>query len=154
MSVKKWVILGVLLAMAGVLVALVVGLPIIRTAGYRAIISEYASAAPLQLASDANQSRVWDVSLLLANGAQVRVRALDHMSVVTVQYADEAAPKALYDYEDYSNPEAIRSAGHKLFVYWSETLLHTDWWLLAYDLENRREIERRRVDPRDMLPIR
>jgi nicotinamidase-related amidase len=34
-----------------------------------------------------------------------------------------------------------------------EEWARADWWLLAYDLENRREIERRRVDPRDTPPI-
>jgi hypothetical protein len=154
MSLKKWVIPGVVLAIAGALATLVVGLPIVRTTGYHAIIREYALATPLQPASDPNQSRIWNVDLPLSNGARVRVRARDHMDVVTIQYSDETTPKPLYEYEDYSNPVAIRSAGRKLFVCWAETLLHTDWWLLAYDLENRREIERRRVDPRDMPPIR
>ena len=72
------------------------------------------------------------------------------MDVVRLQYPDEAQPRTLYEYEDYSNPIGIRLSGRKLFVYWSETLLHTDHWLLAYDVENRRETERRRVDPKDM----
>jgi hypothetical protein len=154
MSLKKWVILGVVPAIVGVLAAFIVGLPILRTPGYHAIIREYALATPLQPASGPNQSRIWDVDVPLSNGAKVRVRARDHMDVVTIQYSDETAPKPLYGYEDYSNPVGIRSAGRKLFVCWAETLLHTDWWLLAYDVENRREIERRRVDPRDMPPIR
>ena len=75
------------------------------------------------------------------------------MDVVTVHYQDEPAPRTLYDYENYSNPVAIRIAGNKLFVHWAESLVHIDYWLLAYDIENRREVERRRVDPRDMLAL-
>ena len=147
---KKLGVLAIVLATAAALVGFVVGLPIVRTSGYYALIREYSQAVPVPAASGPNQSSVWDVDLLLSNGAKVRVRARDHMDVVTIQYPDETTPKSLYQYEDYSNPGAIRRAGSKLFVYWSESLLHTDWWLLAYDLENRREIERRRVDPRDM----
>jgi len=152
MSLKKWVILGVSLATAAALVDMVVGLPIVRTAGYRALIREYAGSVPVQPAPGPYQSLMWNADLPLSNGSTVRVRARDRMDVVTVHYSDETAPKRLYEYEDYSHPVAIRRAGSKLFTYWSETLIHTDWWLLAYDIENRREIERRRVDPRDMSP--
>jgi len=41
-----------------------------------------------------------------------------------------------------------------LFVHWVESLFHIDHWLLAYDIENRREVERRRVHPRDMLALK
>jgi hypothetical protein len=153
MSLKKWVILGVVVGTSAAVVGcLTLGLPIVRTAGYHALIREYARATPVQPASGPDQSLMWNVDLPLSNGAKVRVRARDHLDVVTIHYPDETTPKPLYEYEDYSNPVAIRRAGGKLFVYWAETLLHTDCWLLAYDLESRREIERRRVDPRDMPP--
>jgi len=44
--------------------------------------------------------------------------------------------------------------GNTLFVHWVESLFHIDHWLLAYDIENRREVERRRVHPRDMLALK
>jgi len=131
------------------LVAVFVGLPIVRTASYHAMILEYSRAVPVQATPDpyASQSSSWSIDLRLSNGATMRVEASDHTDVVRVHYGDESEARALYDYEDYSNPKAIRIAGNTLFVYWEETLLHTDCWLFEYDLENRREIGRRRVDP-------
>jgi hypothetical protein len=74
----------------------------------------------------------------------------DFTDVVKVQFADEPGPHDLYRYVAYSSPVALRTDGDVLCVYWSEALIHEDRWLLAYDLASRREIDRRRVDPRDI----
>jgi hypothetical protein len=44
-------------------------------------------------------------------------------------------------------------AQNTIYVYWVETLLRTDHWLLAYDLVDRREIVRRKIDPEDLLQL-
>jgi hypothetical protein len=131
----------------------IVGPPIARSTGYRAMVSEYARAIPAHPTIHQRQPLKWSFEHRVAGGTTVRVHARSHMDVVKVHYPDEAAPRTLYDYEEYSNPVAIRIAGNKLFVHWAESLFHIDHWLLAYDIENRREVERRRVDPRDMLAL-
>jgi hypothetical protein len=154
MATKECVI-----AFAGVAIVIgvldtIVGPPLGRTAGYRAMVSEYAQAIPAQPATHQRHPLTWSFEHQVASGTTVRVQARGHMDVVKVHYPDEPAPRTLYEYEEFSNPVAIRIAGNKLFVHWAESLLHIDHWLLAYDIENRREVERRRVDPRDMLALK
>jgi len=138
------------LTVVGGLVVEIVGLPIWRTLGYGAMIQEYSEAVPVLPTATPTDELNWNVDLPVSRGAKARIQARGGMDVVRLHYLDEATPRTLYDYEDYSNPIAIRVSGRKLFVYWGETLIHTDHWLLTYDLENRQEIERRRVDPKDM----
>lgn len=95
-----------------------------------------------------------EVRALASSGTTVRVQARDFMDVVKVRYGDEHGPHNLYRYVDYSSPVALRTDGDVLYVYWSEALIHVDTWLLAYDLASRREIDRRRVDPRDIGGIK
>ena len=68
------------------------------------------------------------------------------MDVVRLQFPGETAPRPLYEYEDYSNPIAIRVAGDRLFVYWGESLFHTDHWLLVYDVRGGSDESRSRSD--------
>lgn len=154
MSLKKCV-----MAFAGVTIVIgaldtIVGPPLVRTTAYRALVSEYARAIPAHPTSHQRQPRKWSFEHQVASGTTVRVHARGHLDVVKVHYPDEPAPRTLYEYEDYSNPVAIRIAGNTLFVHWVESLFHIDHWLLAYDIENRREVERRRVHPRDMLALK
>jgi hypothetical protein len=149
----------VVIAFAGVAIVIglldtMVGPPLARAAGYRALVSEYARAIPAQPTTHQHHPLTWSFELQMASGTTVRVQARSHLDVVKVHYPDERAPRTLYEYEDYSNPVAIRIAGNKLFVHWAESLFHIDHWLLAYDIEHRREVERRRVDPRDMLALK
>ena len=154
MSIKPWLTVLAVIALAAVIAAVVareyVALPIVRDAGYRALVDAYARAVPHQRTPRGQEEPEWNVDLPLPDGASVRVHARRQMAVVSVQYSDETAPRPLYKYEDYSNPVAIRTAGNVLYVSWDEILLHADHWILAYDLASRREIERRRVDPNDL----
>jgi hypothetical protein len=56
----------------------------------------------------------------------------------------------LHKYVDYVSTADMRTAGSVLYVHWVERLLRTDHWLLAYDLANRREIARLKIDPDDL----
>jgi len=154
MTVKRGMVAVAGVAIVIGVLTLIVGLPVVRTAGYRAMVSEYGRAIPAQPINDRRQPLKWNFELPVPGGVTIRVQAPDHMGVVKVQYPDEPSPRTLYEYEDYSTPIAIGMTGNKLFVHWEEALLHTDHWLLAYDLENRREIERRRVDPRDLPAVK
>ncbi len=72
------------------------------------------------------------------------------MDVVTVSYSDERLPRRLYEDTDYSAPVELRRCGDILYVHWAVTLFHTEHWLLAFDLPNRREVWRRRVEASDL----
>lgn len=147
---RRWALpIPVVLGLAMLIISCV-RLPLVRTAGYGAMVREYSQATTVLPDRDESTGLKWNAELPLSGGAIVRIHAPGHMGVVRVQYPDEAQPRQLYKYKDYSNPIAIRIRGHKLFVHWAETLFGTDYWLLAYDIENRREIEKRRVDPKDM----
>ena len=114
------------------------------------MISAYSTATPVPQAPSSDEQLQWNVELPIAKGVAARIQARDHMDVVKVHYGDEPAPRELYRYVDYSNPIAIRRDGHKLFVCWVEILFRPNYWLLEYDLERRRETQRRRVDPKDL----
>jgi hypothetical protein len=62
-----------------------------------------------------------------------------------VTYADERRKYDLYDSGDYAGAIAVRRLGDVLYVYWSQTLFTTEYWLLAYDLRARNEIDHRRI---------
>jgi hypothetical protein len=146
------ILLGILIII-GTSVDLIVGLPLFRTAGYRAMVQEYAQAVPVIPTRNDKAGLKWNEELPVSAGIRARIQARGQMDVVRIEYSDETQARTLYEYEDYSSPIAVRVTHGRLFVYWSETLIHTDWWLLAYDLAHRRELERRRVDPRDMPSI-
>jgi hypothetical protein len=55
MSPKKWLMLGSVLAIVTALAGLAIGLPIVRTPRYRAMIDEYARATPVQPESGPKQ---------------------------------------------------------------------------------------------------
>ncbi len=89
--------------------------------------------------------------MYLPNGeASAWVQAPAHMGVVEVKYNDEYENRLLYKYVDYSSPLEIRKRENIVYVYWAETLLQTNHWILAYDLADRREIVRRKIDPSDL----
>ena len=153
MSRHKWWALAfiVVAAVAIEIAGLVYGWPIIRTDKYFELVDKYAHAASITARKDAaGQRSEWNFEHSLSGGATVRIQATDFMDVVKVQYRDESRPRHLYRYVDYSSPIALRTDGDILYVNWGEALLHSDIWLMAYDLASRREIDRRRVDPRDI----
>jgi hypothetical protein len=151
MSLKLWLLLALAALIGFTAVNLTVGLPIMRTAGYYDLIRQYRGAVPVKPTESVGGKQCkWNFDLASSSGPKVRVEARDFMDIVRVQYVDEVTVRQLYDYEDYSSPIAIRTAGNTLFVHWGEALFHTDYWLLAYDTVNRREIARRRVDRNDL----
>lgn len=150
MSVKRVAILLGGLVVVGVSVNLIVGLPILKTTGYRALVQQYVQAERLAPTGTDDGQLKWDVEVRASNDVRARLQARKFMDVVRLQFPDDTAPRSLYDYEDYSSPIAIRVARDRLFVHWGESLFHTDHWVLVYDVRRRREIERRRVDPKDM----
>ena len=156
MSRRKWwvvafvIVAAVAIEMAGV----IYGWPIVRTDGYQALIDKYAHAVPMAAIPAENQHVEWSSEHSLSSGTTVRIQARDFMDVVKVHFRDESKPHDLYRYVDYSSPIDLRTDGDTLYVHWGEALLHSDNWLLAYDLAHRREIDRRRVDPRDMGIVR
>ena len=79
-----------------------------------------------------------------------QVRAVAHMGVARVKYGDEDDERTLYRYVDYSHPKEVRTKGNTLYVYWTENLFGTEHWILAYDLAERREVARRRIEPGDL----
>jgi hypothetical protein len=152
MPVKRWsrVAVGVIAVVGAV--CLITGCnPIIRNAGYHEMIRAYEAAAPVPTGRE-GQAFKWDFEVRLSAGRSVRVQAPGYPGVARVVYSDESQPRDLYEYKDYSVPAAIRVTGSRLFVYWCETLLHSACWLLDYDLAARKEVGRRRVDPKDLLP--
>ncbi len=151
---RRWWILALLsvlaLCAAGAY-SVFYGWPPIRTAGYKSLISEFDHAAPrepIRMGSD--EAPVWDFDVPLPGGVVVTVTAQSFMDTPTLKYSDERDGRTLYRYVDYSSPIALRTNGTMLYVYWGETLFHTDYRLLAFDLARRREMERRKVDSRDM----
>jgi len=151
MSVKSWSLLAVGAAAVTGAVCLLIGcVPIIRTAGYHEMVRAYQAAAPAEPRGGESQAFKWDFDVPLPAGGSVRVQAPGHPGVARVVYSDESQPRELYKYKDYSNPQAIRVAGRRLFVYFCVTLFHSECWLLDYDLVARTEAGRRRVDPKDL----
>lgn len=148
---KWWVIsFSVVVAVAIEIAGEIYGWPIIRTDRYRALVDKYAHAAPLTAIPGENQHSEWNFEHALSNGTTVRIQANGFMDVVRVHYRDESHAHDLYRYVDYSSPIALRTDGDILYVYWGEALIHSDNWLLAYDLASRHEVDRRRVDPGDI----
>lgn len=152
MSRRKWwtVAIGVLGAVAIGIAGEVYGWPIIRTAGYGVLVDQYAHAVSITAIPGENRPSEWNFEHSLSRGTTVHIQATDFMDVVKVHYRGESKPRDLYRYVDYSSPIALRTDGDILYVCWGEALIHSDIWLLAYDLASRREIDRRRVDPRDV----
>jgi len=74
MSLKKWV-----MAFAGVTIVIgildtIVGPPLVRTAAYRALVSEYARAIPAHPTTHQRQPRKWSFEHQVASGTTVRVQ--------------------------------------------------------------------------------
>jgi uncharacterized protein (DUF1330 family) len=83
-----------------------------------------------------------------------RTTALVHVpssiGVVTIKYDDEDSSRPLYRSAEYTSPVEIRTKGSVLYVHWVEPLFGYNHWVLAYDLADRSEIGKRRIDPNDL----
>ena len=155
MSRRKLILLiavPVLIAVvAGGLWMVIYGPVIIRDRQYRDLIADFQRAERRNRIRPDDKDAGWAFEVQAPEKqTTIRVQAGPHMAVVRVKYQDEGDERALYQYVDYSHPQEIRTAGNVLYVYWTEILLDTKRWLLAYDLVNRREIVRRRLDPHDL----
>ena len=124
--------------------------PVIRDGSYRELLREFKNASAVSQQSTSDGSTGWDFDVPLSNGVRASVRAQAHMAVARVQYSDEPQERELYRYKDYSNPISLRTQGPVLYLYWAESLIGTDHWILAYDLAARRERSRARVVPDDL----
>jgi hypothetical protein len=116
------------------------------------LLDQFKKATPLEPTDRGNGIAEWDVECRISDGNLATVRGSSHWDVISVTYADERQKHDLYDYRDYGGPIAVRRLGDVLYVYWGQTLFTTEYWLLAYDLRARNEIDRRRIDPTDLPP--
>ena len=148
------VILILLVAAAGGLWVVISGWPpiVIRNRQYRELIATFQSAQQRDRLSRGDNAG-WEFQVQLPDKqTSVQVRASPQNSV-KIKYNDEGAERELYQYVDYSSPIELRTAGDILYVYWGEIMSGSQYWLLAYDLRGRREITRRRIDPRDKAQL-
>ena len=152
-STKRVLIISIpiLIALvAGGLWVVIYGPPIIRDRQYRELIADFQRAQRRDKVRPENNAG-WDFEVQVTEKqSPIRVQAFSHLAVVGVKYEDESDVRALYKYVDYSHPREIRTAGTMLYVYWTEILFDTKDWLMSYDLTNRREIVRRRIDRGDV----
>lgn len=133
----------------------VYGPPIIRNREYRNLLADFHRAEHRNRIRPDDKNAGWDFEVHVAEKqGTIQVLAGPQMAVVRVKYQDEGDTRDLYQYVDYSHPQEIRTAGNILYVYWTEILLDTRCWLLAYHLVARREIVRRRIDPGDLGQFR
>lgn len=153
MQITLIIILAVLIPIAAIgtlLGWIYYGGPILRNRPYRELIADFQHAQRINHRWRGCENAGWDFSVQLAEvQTKIQVQA-DPSGAVRINYEDEGNERILFDYVDYNYLNEIRMAGNILFVYRTESLFHTDHWLLAYDLIGRRDIIRRRVDPADM----
>jgi hypothetical protein len=154
MKIKRLILTCVIFnaAIAGIVWVAIFGWPsiIIRNKEYRELIRNFQQAQPREKKSG-DENVLWDFQFHLSNGqTTIRVWAPAYPGVVWLKDIDGKADHPLYKYVDYSHPVEIRTTENVLYVYWAESLLRTDHWLIAYDLVNRREIVRRKIDPDDL----
>lgn len=156
-SKRNFIITGLILivAIAGGLWVMICGWPpiIIRDHQYRELIADFQRATLKDRDRPGGSNAGWQFQVELPESrTTVLVQAVAHMGVATVKYADEKDERPLYKYVDYSGPVEVRTHEKILYVHWAEILLRTDHYILAYDLDGRREIARRRIDPSDLMP--
>jgi hypothetical protein len=159
MKVKRLILTGVIFnaAIAGVIWVAISGWPsiIIRNNEYRELISNFQQA---QLRDRINGNKDvdsdmagWDFQVQVPEKQiTAQVKAAGHLGVVWIQYKGENNPNHLYKYVDYSHVQEIKTAENILYVHWVEILFQADHWLIAYDLKNRRELVRRKIDLNDL----
>jgi hypothetical protein len=159
MKIKRRILISVILmtAVTGIVWVAISGWPpiIIRNREYCELISNFQQA---QLRDRINGNKDvdsdmagWDFQVHVPKKQTTgKVKAVGHMGVVWIQYKDENNPNRLYESVDYSHVQEIRTAENILYVHWVEAFFHTDHWLIAYDLENRRELVRRKIDPNNL----
>ena len=124
---------------------------IIHNSEYRKLIADFKQAQRREQLPDKAGNTCWDFQVQLPDSqTTVQVKGFAFSSVVGITYSDEGVQRKLYEYFDYSHPHVIRMAGTILYVHWTESLLITENFLMAYDMAARREILRRKIDPGDL----
>ena len=154
---RSLIIISILILIAGVATDLWIEVPawlpfVIRNRDYRQLIGDFQRA---KTSDKKTPGAGWDFQLQVP-GSQTtaRVHAAEHNSVVKIKFADEDKERELYSYMDYTHPKEIRTAENILYVRWVEILFRTNYWILAYDMDSRREIMRRRIDMADLTQSR
>ena len=124
---------------------------IIRDRHYRELIGNFQRAMHRDKIRPGDENAGWEFQVQVAEMQTTAwIRAVAHMGVARIKYGDEEDERKLYKYVDYSHPSEIRIAENILYVHWTESMIVTGDWILAYDLTGRREIARRRIDPSDL----
>ena len=122
-----------------------------RNAAYFELLGQFGNAQRRSAVAQGESMPEWKFDVPLArSGVVARVFGRKGMDVIRVHYSDEREPRTLYEYVDYSNPIDVRVTTPVLYIYWSETLLSSKSYVLAYDLEARKLLAKRRVDPKDV----
>lgn len=127
------------------------GCGVSRNAAYFELLGQFGNAQRRSPVARGENMPEWRFEVPLAgSGVVARVFGCKGMDVIRVHYSDEREPRTLYEYVDYSNPIDVRVTTSILYIYWSETLLSSKSYVLAYDLQGRRVLAKRRVDPKDV----
>src|SRR5688500_1850150 len=127
------------------------GCGVSRNAAYLELLGQFGNAQRRSSTTPHVSTSEWRFDVPLAgSGVVARVFGRQGMDVIRVHYSDEPKPRTLYNYVDYSNPIDVRVARSVLFVYWTETLVSSKSYVLAYDLEGRKVLAKRRVNPKDV----
>lgn len=121
---------------------------IVRDHKYQALLVGFRQAQRSEFKREDKDAR-WDFEIRESAKPTI-IRVWTQAGVVRIKYDDESVVRSLYEHRDYNGVLEIRTTGNVLYVYWYENLLHAKHWLLAYDLNNRQEIARRRINPSDL----
>ena len=122
-----------------------------RNAAYFELLGQFGNAERRSSLAAGVSTPEWGFEVPLErSGVVARVFGRKGMDVIRVHYSDEPKPRTLYDYVDYSNPIDVRVARSVLFIYWTETLVSSKSYVLAYDLEGRKVLAKHRVNPNDV----
>jgi len=125
--------------------------PVIRNHYYWELVGDFQRAQSKAKRQDGDEKGGWDFQLQIPGSkTTAQVQASSNMGIAIIKYSDEDAARHIYEYADYSSPAGIRIGENILYVHWTHTLSNTKHWILAYDLVDRREITRRRIDPDDI----
>jgi hypothetical protein len=140
-------------AVAGGLWVAVSGWPpiIIRDRQYNGLIEGFHRADRRDKTGSGSGTAGWEFQMQgPGRQATALVRVPPSIGVVTIKYDDEDSSRALYRYAEYTSPVEIKTKETILYVHWVEPLFGYNHWVLAYDIAARREIGKRRIDPKDL----
>ena len=151
----RYILITFLIFIASAGVAVLWGIfywpPIIRNHYYWELLGDFQRAQIKSKIQDGDDKGGWNFQMQMPGSkTTAQVRAPSFVGITTIKYCDEGAARDLYEYAEYTSPTEIRIAGNVLYVCWVNPLFGPRHWLLVYDLVGRREIMRRRIDPKDL----